>query len=433
MQVIPASSRQHRWLKAFLTAAFLALLASCSFAQNASAPVSPLAEAETAGVDEPAADTLPAESSTDAMATGAAAIAATDQVASSAADPAQESPAAAPVAAMFYNGEIVATDQVNIVSEVSGQVLEVLVETGDTVKAGDPLVRIDSTQLEAQREQALAALEAAQAQLDLLATPAKESDLAAAQAAVAAAGAAYRRAVDGATDEDFRIAEAQLRQAQAAVTLARAAYNEVKGDQNLAARPETLQLRQAELQVEAAQAQYDKVAAGATQDVIAGAYAQLAQAQARLKNLQEGAPAEQIEAAEAQVEQVEATLFLAQLQVSKAVVRAPVDGIVARTTAAAGAMAAPGTQLLALASKGVEVEIPVEELRLPKLQSGQPANIRVAAYPDQIYPGEIAFVAPELDATTRTVRVTVRPTDAAAAIGRQLAPGMSATVELLGE
>jgi RND family efflux transporter MFP subunit len=276
-------------------------------------------------------------------------------------------------------------------------------------------------------------VEAAQAQLDLLTTPAKEADLAAAQAVVAAAGAAYRRALDGATDEDLRMAEAQLRSAQAAVVTARAAYNQVKGDQNIAARPETLQLRQAELQVEAAQAQYDKVAAGATQDVVAGAYAQLAQAQARLKGLQDGAAAEQVEAAQAQVERAEATLFLAQFQVSKAVVRAPVDGIVARAIAAPGAMAAPGTQLLVIASAEVQVEIPVEEIRLPQIQSGQPASIRVAAYPEQVYPGEVAFVAPELDAATRTARVTVRPSEGATSTERPLAPGMFATVELLVE
>jgi multidrug resistance efflux pump len=167
--------------------------------------------------------------------------------------------------------------------------------------------------------------------------------------------------------------------------------------------------------------------------VVAGAYAQLAQAQARLKSLQDGAPSEQIEAAQAQVERAETTLFLAQFQVSKAVVRAPVDGIVARTIAAPGAMAAPGMQLMVIASAEVQVEIPVEEIRLPQIQSGQPASIRVAAYPEQVYPGEVAFVAPELDAATRTARVMVRPSEGATSTEHPLAPGMFATVELLVE
>ncbi len=41
--------------------------------------------------------------------------------------------------------------------------------------------------------------------------------------------------------------------------------------------------------------------------------------------------------------------------------------------------------------------------------------------------GEVTLVAPELDPATRTVEVTIRPTEDATL----LAPGMFATVELL--
>lgn len=334
---------------------------------------------------------------------------------------------AAPAAELLtYNGEIAATSQVNIVAEVGGEVLEVLVEVGDRVRAGDLLVRIDSATLEAQRAQALAGLEAAQAQLDLLTTPATEEDLAAASAGLAAASAAYQKAKAGPTEEDLRFAEAQLRQAQAAVTSAQAAYNQVKGNQNIATLPQTLQLQQAKLRVEAAQAQYDKIVLGATADVIASRYAQVAQARAQLQRLEDGADATQIDAAQAQVERAEAALYLAQLQISKATVRAPVDGIVARRTTTPGATAAPGSPLLLLYSTAVEVQIPVEEYRLSALAVGQAANIRVAAYPDRVYAGEIAIIAPQLNSATRTVNVTIRPTDDSTG----LAPGMFATVEI---
>jgi multidrug efflux pump subunit AcrA (membrane-fusion protein) len=329
-------------------------------------------------------------------------------------------------ASQFYNGEIVARAEVNVVAEVGGEVLAVAVKVGDHIRAGDLLVTLDRVRLEAQAAQALAGLEAAQAQLDQLTTPAKAADLAAAKAAVSAAAAAYRTVTGGPTEEDLRLAEAQLRAAQAGVTAAQAAYNRVKGDMNIETRTETLQLQQAKLQVEAAQARYDQLTKGATQDVIAGAYARLAQAQAMLKNLENGPDAEQIRALQAQVQQAEAALYLAQMQVSKADIRAPIAGVVSRVATSPGAMAGSGALMVVLFSEEVEVIIPVEELRAPQLQVGQPATIQVAAYPERFYTGEVAIIAPKLDPATRTLRVTIRPTQAAS----ELLPGMFATVEL---
>jgi HlyD family secretion protein len=55
----------------------------------------------------------------------------------------------------------VETTQVVIAPELAGKVAEVLVNEGDSVKAGDVLFRLDDTLLQAQRQQALAALETA--------------------------------------------------------------------------------------------------------------------------------------------------------------------------------------------------------------------------------------------------------------------------------
>lgn len=53
--------------------------------------------------------------------------------------------------------------QVNVASEVGGKVVEVLVEEGDQVAAGDLLFRLDDALLQAQRDQAAAAVDVAQA------------------------------------------------------------------------------------------------------------------------------------------------------------------------------------------------------------------------------------------------------------------------------
>lgn len=327
----------------------------------------------------------------------------------------------------IYGAEIVADHQVVVASQVNGQIVDVAVEVGDPVQAGNVLVKLDSSALEAQAAQARAGLDVAASNLALLSDPAKEQDLAAAQAAVNAASAAYARASNGPTDEEQRLALAQLKQAEAAITVAQAAYNVVKGNPNIGMMPQSLQLQQATLAHEAAQAQYDKLMKGATPDQVAAAYAQLENARAQLQRLQDGAKPAQLAAAEAQVNAGEYAYYLAELQVSRATIKAPIDGVVGKVQAAAGALATPGAPLVTLLSNEVRVTIPVEESRLSELAVGQPIKILAAAYPEKSFGGVIVIIAPELDPTTRTVLVTIRPDDPEGL----LAPGMSATVELL--
>jgi Cu(I)/Ag(I) efflux system membrane fusion protein len=83
--------------------------------------------------------------------------------------------------------------------------------------------------------------------------------------------------------------------------------------------------------------------------------------------------------------------------------------------------------VVTLLSTTVQVIIDVEETRLSQLRIGQSALIRATAYADQPIPGIVERVAPQLDAATRTVQVTIRPNDE----DGLLAPGMSTQVELL--
>ncbi len=331
-------------------------------------------------------------------------------------------------ASLTYNGEIMAEAIVPVVAQVAGQIQEVKVAVGDSVKQGDLLVRIDSTVAEAQRAQAQAALELAQSQVELATAKPKQTDLDAAQAAVNAARAGYNRALGGATDEEKRMALAQLKQAEAAVAVYQGQYDRIAGNPYAAMMLESLQLQQATLAKEAAQAQYDKVLKGATADQIASAYAALTGAQSQLARLQRGAEPAQIKAAQAGVKQAEAAVYLAQLQLDKTNVVAPADGFIYKLDAVEGGMAGQGTALAVIFSHDVKITIQVEESRFGQMAVGQPVAIRVDAYSDRTFDGEVSQIAPTFDYATRTVQVTVRPTGAAAA---DLRPGMFATVTLL--
>jgi HlyD family secretion protein len=162
--------------------------------------------------------------------------------------------------------------------------------------------------------------------------------------------------------------------------------------------------------------------------VIAGAYAQVSNARAQLERLQRGPKAAQVRAAEAQVKQAETGLYMTQLQLDKATVKAPIDGIVSQMSTSTGSMAGPGAPLLTLVSQEVKLMISVEEAAMSSLRIGQPVSIQVAAWPDRTFAGTVKTIAPALDPATRTVQVTIIPTDDE---DGSLIPGMSATVTLL--
>lgn len=253
-------------------------------------------------------------------------------------------------------------------------------------------------------------------------------DLEAAKSGVAAADAAYRRALSGATEEEKRMALAQLRQVEEAVKVYQAQYDRIAGNPYSGMMAESLQLQQATLMKEAAQAQYDKVLKGATQDQIAGAYAQLAAARAQLTRLQEGAKPAQINAAKANVKQAEAALYLAQLQVDKTTIKAPATGFIYQLDATEGALTGAGKAVAVIFSNEMKIQIAVEESRAKDVRIEQPATIRVDAFPDRTFQGKITAIAPVFDAATRTVKVTVRPTGEDATVLRS---GMFASVELM--
>ena len=321
--------------------------------------------------------------------------------------------------------EIVPEDQVALVAETGGRILALDLAVGQRVSAGDIVARIDSSLLEAERALALTTLENAQAQLDLLRLPANEADIEAARAVVAAEAAAYARAVDGPSAAEIALAEAELREAESTVAIAQAAYDQVAWNPMIESLPETRQLELARLALDAAQARYDQLTLAASEADIAAAYARLADTRARLRRLEDGPDPVELAAAAAQVRQAETALYLAQLQLDKAVVRAPIDGIVARVDLAAGALASPGARLGLLMTPAVKVETQVDEARMARLAVGQTAAIRVSAFPGHAFTGTVAIIAPQVDPVSRTVTVTVRPGDDDAG----LAPGMSATVE----
>ncbi|HEX9028016.1 MAG TPA: biotin/lipoyl-binding protein, partial [Anaerolineales bacterium] len=117
-------------------------------------------------------------------------------------------------------------DSIQLSAEVSGKIVEVKADRGDAVTAGEMLFRLDDSALQAQRRQAAASLQAAQA------------NQAAAQASLDLLRA-------GATPEQLQSAQAQLNQAEADLQAAQAEAWGITGS----SRPEDITAAQRRLNI----------------------------------------------------------------------------------------------------------------------------------------------------------------------------------------
>ncbi|MFM1769746.1 MAG: hypothetical protein RJA22_2275 [Verrucomicrobiota bacterium] len=74
----------------------------------------------------------------------------------------------------------------------------------------------------------------------------------------------------------------------------------------------------------------------------------------------------------------------------------------------------------------VKAEISVPERFLGQLAVGQKLALTVAAFPGEVFPGEVYFIAPQVDPTTRTALIKARIPNPQ----RRLKPGMFANLDL---
>src|ERR1700733_1659395 len=295
-------------------------------------------------------------------------------------------------------------DSVTIAPKVSGYVAEVYVVDNQTVKAGDPLVRLDRRQYQAILEQANAPIAARKADI--------------------ARGAAELLQQQA----NIAQAKAQLEGARSSETHA---IQEVKRYEPLVATGAETNEKLADL-VNARNQAASQVAADVA--AVQAAERQPATTQA------------QIEQARAQLEAAEASFRQAQLDTQDTVIRSTLDGRVGDRTVRVGQFAQPGTRLMTIVPvQDVYLEANFKETQIGLMRAGQPATIHVDALPGidlhgtvvSFSPGtgsQFAMLPPQ-NATgnfTKIVqRVPVRiHVDAGEEARTVLVPGLSVTVHV---
>jgi HlyD family secretion protein len=358
-------------------------------------------------------------------------------------------------------------EEVAIAPELGGRVVELVVDEGDEVEAGQVLVRLDGTLLEAQIEVAQAALDVAQAGLAQARAGVRleqirqaEADLAQAEAAREGAYQAWQDVIairDNPQELNAQIAlaEAQVAAAEAALAQTTALKDaaEIAHDNYRDAKEKIREAKEMFAQIPAplrpslpgmqldfhlipnvywkawvgvnsAQAGLDGARA-ALRDLYAmrsnpqelnaqvdaaeaqyrAAEAAVQMAQAQVDALRAGATEEEIAVVEAQVEQAQAALDALLVLRDKQTMFAPVGGLVLERSIHEGELAGPGITLLTLGHLDeVTLTVYVPEDKLGQVLVGQQVEVRVDSFPERLFVGTVVAIAHEAEFTPLNVQ-----------------------------
>ena len=244
-------------------------------------------------------------------------------------------------ATVAASGTLAATVQVQVSSQVSGQIREVLADFNSEVKKGQVLARIDPETFEYRVRQAEADVEAARAQVGVqqATVMARKSDL------------------------------------------ARDIINRDEARRDLGRKTELVERNFISI------VERDKAAAvfRALEQDVASSQAQIELAEAQVRN------------ARSTVQQREALLASARVDLSRTIIRAPVDGVVIKRSIEPGqtvavSLAAPELFLIAQNLRDMQVEVSIDEAEVSRLRVGQKATFTVDAFPGRTFEGAITQV-----------------------------------------
>jgi membrane fusion protein, multidrug efflux system len=139
-------------------------------------------------------------------------------------------------------------------------------------------------------------------------------------------------------------------------------------------------------------------------------------------------PLSQVDTDEAQVKTSSTDYTALQAQIDRKIVRAPFAGRLGIRLVNIGQYLNPGTPLTVLESTdSVYVDFSLPQQNLPDIKVGLAVRVTLEAAKDTTYDGVIAAVEPQVDATTRTIKVRASVPNK----GEKLRPGMFATVAIV--
>jgi len=259
------------------------------------------------------------------------------------------------------NGRIEAIE-IDIATKIAGRVREVLVDEGDFVSAGQPLARMDTDVLEAQRDEAVA--QRAQAQ------------------------SAIRTA-------EFQVTQrrSEYAAAQATVT-ARTAEREASRKRLVRARAMAARGLTSQQSLDDAQTEIDSA-----QAAVLAAQAQVAAARAVIETARS-----QVVGTQAALDAATATISRIEADIADSTLVSPRDGRVQYRVAQPGEVLGAGGNVLNLVDLGdVYMTFFLPETMAGRIALGAEAHIILDAAPQYVIPAKISYVADVAQFTPKTV------------------------------
>jgi membrane fusion protein (multidrug efflux system) len=293
-------------------------------------------------------------------------------------------------------------------TKVTGLVAKVAVSDYQAVKAGDLLVKLQDDDFRAQVQQAEAAIAAAEG---ALVNNLRSKELQ--DARIVQAGDKIQAA-----EADIAAADAGIAAANSSIVNARSGMEAIKADVQRTLlerrRQEALIASESATRQKLEQAVADEERfrgqRGSREADMSTADAQLASRKSDLARARAGLASSRSEL-EAQKRQravldsqelqlyadlnaKKASLALAQTNLGYTRIAAPEDGIVSERKVRAGQLVSPGTQVLSLVQSNVWVQANYKETQVRHIRPGDPAELRVDAFPGVVFKGKVDQLSP---------------------------------------
>jgi HlyD family secretion protein len=311
---------------------------------------------------------------------------------------------------LVFSGTV-ETREVRVGSKVGGRVAQILVVEGQQVTAGQPLVRLDVSELEAQNRQVEARIAQTEARLSRLENGARPEEKAQASAATAAARASLEAIKTWPRPEEVAQARSAVAASQAELNNAESAFaratrllsnGDISQQEHDAAKfqRDTLAARH-----DADQERLELLLNGSRPEDIRAGEERHRQALEAEKLVRAGARTEEIADARAQVREAKELLAQLRIQIDEGEVRSPSNARVEVLSLRPGDLLTPNqpvARLLETAELWIRIYVP--EPQLGMVHVGQKASVKIDTFPDRNFSGIIDQINAQGEFTPRNVQ-----------------------------